>query len=196
MKAIIMAGGFGTRLRPLTVNIPKPMVPMANKPMLEHIVRLLKENGFEDLLVMLYYQPEVIIRHFGDGAAFGVQIEYLRPPSDLGTAGCVKFAEKHLDDTFLVISGDLLTDFNLKAALAAHRKKKAAASLVLTRSANPLAFGVVIVNKEGRVLRFLEKPSWGEVFSDTINTGIYLLEPSVLREIPMAPLSVSLAQFH
>ncbi len=180
-----MAGGFGTRLRPLTVNIPKPMVPMANKPMMEHIVRLLKENGFDDLLVMLYYQPEVIIRHFGDGAAFGVRMEYLRPQSDLGTAGCVKFAEKHLKDTFLVISGDLLTDFNLKAALAAHRQKKAVATLVLTRSSNPLAFGVVIVNEEGRIQRFLEKPSWGEVFSDTINTGIYLLEPSVLREIPM-----------
>src|SRR5882672_8837804 len=185
MKAIIMAGGFGTRLRPLTVNIPKPMVPMANKPMMEHIVRLLKENGFDDLVVMLYHQPEVIIRHFGDGAAFGVRIEYLRPPSDLGTAGCVKFAERYLKDTFLVISGDLLTDFDLKKALAAHRAKKAAATLVLTRSSNPLAFGVVIVDENGRIQRFLEKPSWGEVFSDTINTGIYLLEPSVLSQIPV-----------
>jgi mannose-1-phosphate guanylyltransferase/phosphomannomutase len=184
MRAIIMAGGFGTRLRPLTCNIPKPMVPMANKPMMEHIVRLLKQHGFDDLVVMLYYQPEVIIRHFGDGAAFGVRIEYLRPPSDLGTAGCVKFAERYLKDTFLVISGDLLTDFDLKKALAAHRAKKAAATLVLTRSSNPLAFGVVIVDEDGRIQRFLEKPSWGEVFSDTINTGIYLLEPSVLAEIP------------
>src|SRR5258706_3557775 len=184
MRAIIMAGGFGTRLRPLTVNIPKPMVPMANKPMMEHIVTLLKQNGFDDLLVMLYCRPDVIIRHFGDGAAFGVKMEYLRPQADLGTAGCVKFAEKHLKDTFLVISGDLLTDFNLKAALAAHRQKKAVGTLVLTRSSNPLAFGVVIVNEDGRIQRFLEKPSWGEVFSDTINTGIYLLEPSVLRDIP------------
>src|SRR5258708_14701285 len=124
MKAIIMAGGFGTRLRPLTVNIPKPMVPMANRPMMEHIIRLLKDNGIDDLVVMLYYQPDVIIRHFGDGSAFGVRIEYLRPDADLGTAGCVKFAAKYLDDSFLVISGDLLTDFNLKHALAAHRKKK------------------------------------------------------------------------
>ena len=124
MKAIIMAGGFGTRLRPLTINVPKPMVPMVNKPMMEHIVTLLKENGFDDLLIMLYYQPEVIIRHFGDGAAFGVRMEYMRPQSDLGTAGCVKFAEKHLKDTFLVISGDLLTDFPLKSVLAAHRQKE------------------------------------------------------------------------
>jgi mannose-1-phosphate guanylyltransferase/phosphomannomutase len=184
MRAIIMAGGFGTRLRPLTVNIPKPMVPMANKPMMEHIVRLLKDNGIEDLVVMLHYQPEIIIRHFGDGAAYGVSIDYLRPQSDLGTAGCVKYAEKYLKETFLVISGDLLTDFNLKAAVAAHRKNKADASLVLTRSSNPLAFGVVIVDENGRIQRFLEKPSWGEVFSDTINTGIYILEPSVLKEIP------------
>jgi len=184
MKAIIMAGGFGTRLRPLTVNIPKPMVPMANKPMMEHIVRLLKDNGFDDLIVMLYYQPEIIIRHFGDGSAFGVKIEYLRPQADLGTAGCIKFAEKDLDDSFLVISGDLLTDFNLKTVLSAHRRKKALATLVLTRVADPLEYGVVIVDEKMRIQRFLEKPSWGEVFSDTSNTGIYLLEPDVLKHIP------------
>jgi mannose-1-phosphate guanylyltransferase/phosphomannomutase len=184
MKAIVMAGGFGTRLRPLTCNIPKPMVPMGNQPMMEHIIRLLKDNGFDDLIIMLYYQPDVIIRHFGDGAAYGVKIEYLRPEADLGTAGCIKFAEKSLNDTFLVISGDLLTDFDLKKALAAHRKKEALATLVLTRVSNPLAYGLVIINKEGRIQRFLEKPSWGEVFSDTVNTGIYLLEPEVLQHIP------------
>lgn len=184
MKAIIMAGGFGTRLRPLTVNIPKPMVSMGNKPMMEHIVRLLKSNGFDDLLVMLYYQPEVIIRYFGDGSAFGVRMEYLRPQADLGTAGCIKFAEQRLRETFLVISGDVLTDFNLKAALAAHRKKKAEATLVLARVPDPLEYGVVIVNEDNRIQRFLEKPSWGEVFSDTVNTGIYLLEPAVLQHIP------------
>ncbi len=184
MKAIIMAGGFGTRLRPLTVNVPKPMVPMANRPMMEHIVELLKTNGFDDLIVMLYYHPDVIIRHFGDGSAFGVKIQYLRPQADLGTAGCIKFAEKYLEDSFLVISGDLLTDFNLKSILAAHRKKKALATLVLTRVTNPLDYGVIIVDEDNRIQRFLEKPSWGEVFSDTINTGIYLLEPSVLEHIP------------
>jgi len=184
MKAIIMAGGFGTRLRPLTINIPKPMVPMVNVPMMEHIVALLKAHGFDDLLVMLYYQPEVIIRHFGDGSAYGVRMEYMRPQADLGTAGCIKFAEKHLRETFLVISGDLLTDFNLQAALKAHRKNKALATLVLTRVASPLEYGVVIVEPSGKIQRFLEKPSWGEVFSDTINTGIYLLEPGVLEFIP------------
>ena len=140
-----MAGGFGTRLRPLTCNIPKPMVPMANRPMMEHIVRLLKENGFDDLIIMLYYQPEVIIGYFGDGSAFGVRIQYLRPQADLGTAGCIKFAESQLNEPFLVISGDLLTDFKLKAVVAAHRQKKAIATMVLTRVANPLPFGVIIV---------------------------------------------------
>jgi mannose-1-phosphate guanylyltransferase/phosphomannomutase len=184
MKAIIMAGGFGTRLRPLTVNIPKPMVPMVNKPMMDHIVRLLKANGFDDLIVMLYYQPEIIIQHFGDGSAFGVKIQYLRPQADLGTAGCVKFAEKFLDEPFLVISGDLLTDFDLKSVVAAHKRKKAIATLVLTRVTNPLEYGVVIVDEHRKIQRFLEKPSWGEVFSDTINTGIYMLDPKVLEHIP------------
>src|SRR5258705_13684936 len=104
MRAILMAGGFGTRLRPLTCNIPKPMVPMANRPMMEHIIRLLKEHGFDDLIIMLYYQPEVVIGYFGDGSAYGVRIQYLRPQADLGTAGCVKFAESLLHEPFLVIS--------------------------------------------------------------------------------------------
>lgn len=184
MKAIVMAGGFGTRLRPLTSNLPKPMVPMANRPMMEHIIQLLKENGFDDLIVMLYYQPEVIISHFGDGSAFGVKIQYLRPQADLGTAGCVKFAEAQLKEPFLVISADLLTDFDLKSIVTAHRQKKAMATLVLTRVAVPLSYGVVIVDENNAVQRFLEKPSWGEVFSDTVNTGIYMLDPAVLEHIP------------
>jgi mannose-1-phosphate guanylyltransferase/phosphomannomutase len=184
MKAVMMAGGFGTRLRPLTCNIPKPMVPMANRPMMEHIVRLLKDNGFDDLIIMLYYQPEVIIGHFGDGSAFGVKIQYLRPQADLGTAGCVKFAENQLTEPFLVISADLLTDFSLKSIVAAHRQKKAVATLCLTRVANPLPYGVVIVDETMAIQRFLEKPSWGEVFSDTINTGIYMLDPAVFQHIP------------
>lgn len=184
MKAVIMAGGFGTRLRPLSTNIPKPMVPMVNVPMLEHIVNLLKKHNFTELIIMLYYQPEVITNHFGDGSAFGVKINYLKPDSDLGTAGCVKFTEKNLPERFLVISGDVLTDFDLTAAMKYHEEKKAAATIVLTRVENPLAYGVVITNQEGKIERFLEKPSWGEVFSDTINTGIYILEPSVFDYIP------------
>lgn len=184
MQAVIMAGGFGTRLRPITCNVPKPMAPMANRPMLSHIIELLKTHGFSDLTMMLYYQPEVITGYFGDGLKMGVKIRYLKPEADLGTAGSVKFAQKNLPGTFLVISGDVLTDFDLKKAIDFHTKKKAMATIVLTRVANPLQYGVVITDNEGKIERFLEKPSWGEVFSDTINTGLYILDPSVLDLIP------------
>ncbi|MCK5240978.1 mannose-1-phosphate guanyltransferase [bacterium] len=185
MKAMIMAGGFGTRLRPLTCNIPKPMVPMVNRPMLEHIFELLKKHGFAELVVALYFQPEVIQKYFGDGSQWGLKISYILPDSDLGTAGCVKKAEETLGlDTFLVISGDVLTNVDLTKAIQYHREKKSLATIVLTREENPLSYGVVITKENGRISRFLEKPSWGEVFSDTINTGIYIFEPQVLGRIP------------
>ena len=184
MKAVIMAGGFGTRLRPLTYNLPKPMVPMVNRPMMEHIVELIKKHGVGEAISMLYFIPEEIQRFFGDGKKFGVKMKYQLPTADYGTAGCVKFAEKDLTDTFMVVSGDVLTDFDLTAALEFHRNKKAVATMVLTRASNPLQYGVVIINEENKITRFLEKPSWGEVFSDTINTGLYILEPEVLEQIP------------
>src|SRR3989339_1325670 len=184
MQAVIMAGGFGTRLRPLSCNIPKPMVPMANRPMLAHIIDLLKKHGFNDMTMMLYFQPEVITNYFGDGDNFGVKLRYHKPESDLGTAGSVKYAQKHLTNTFVVISGDVLTDLDLTKAIEYHKKKKAIATMILTRVANPLQYGVVITEPDGKIERFLEKPSWGEVFSDTINTGIYILEPDVLDLIP------------
>ena len=184
MQAVIMAGGFGTRLRPITCSIPKPMAPMANKPMLCHIINLLKQYNFHDMTMMLYYQPEIITNYFGDGKKYGVNIKYLRPESDLGTAGSVKFAHNNINDTFIVISGDVLTDFDLSKAVEYHKQKKAIATMVLTRVNNPLQFGVVITDNDGKVERFLEKPSWGEVFSDTINTGIYILEPEVFNYIP------------
>lgn len=185
MKAMVMAGGFGTRLRPLTCNLPKPMVPMLNQPMLEHIFQLLKQHGFEELVVALYFQPEIIQDHFQDGASRGLKIKYLLPDSDLGTAGCVKKGAELLGkEPFLVISGDVLTNINLTEAVAFHRSKQSQATLVLSRVENPLAFGVVITREDGRIARFLEKPSWGEVFSDTINTGIYILEPEALERIP------------
>lgn len=184
MQAVVMAGGFGTRLRPLTSLIPKPMVPVANRPMLEHVLRLLKRHGFNDLHIMLHHQPEVIQNHFGDGAALEVRLRYWRLGQDLGTAGCVKFIERELHEPFLVMSGDLLTDFDLRALWEFHRQRAALATMVLTHVPNPLPYGVVIVDGEGRVTRFLEKPSWGEVFSDTVNTGIYLFDPAVLPYVP------------
>lgn len=184
MKAVIMSGGFGTRLRPLTCNIPKPMVPMMNKPMMQHIVDLLKKHGITDIVSTLFYQPDIITGYFGDGAKFGINMQYRKAEADYGTAGSVRNAADFLDERFIIISGDVLTDFDLTQAIKFHEEKNAKATLVLTRAKNPLAFGVVITDAGGKITRFLEKPSWGEVFSDTINTGIYIIEPEVLKLIP------------
>jgi len=184
MKAVIMAGGFGTRLRPLSCSLPKPMVQMVNKPMMEHIVNLLKHHGLVDLVVLLYFQAETIRNYFGDGSGFGVKIEYVQSEDDFGTAGAVKNAEGLLNESFLVISADVLTDIDLKSAIDFHQGNQAKATMVLARMENPLSYGVVITQDDGRISRFLEKPTWGEVFSDTVNTGIYVLEPEVLAQIP------------
>lgn len=179
-----MAGGEGSRLRPLTCDRPKPMVPVANKPVMEYAIELLRLYGIKDIGVTLQYLPDSIIEYFGDGSAWDVNLYYFVEDKPLGTAGSVKNAEDFLDDTFVVVSGDALTDFHLAQAFDFHRQKGALATLVLTTVSNPLEYGVVITDQEGRVLKFLEKPGWGEVFSDRVNTGIYVLEPEVLSLIP------------
>ncbi|OEU52085.1 MAG: phosphoglucomutase [Desulfuromonadales bacterium C00003096] len=184
MKAVIMAGGFGTRIQPLTINMPKPMIPLVNRPIMLHIVELLKQHGISELIMLLYHQPEVIKHYFGDGSEFGVRITYVTPLEDLGTAGAVKAAAAYLDERFMLISGDLLTDFDLSSIISFHEQKQAKATITLTPVTDPLQFGVVITDKQDRITKFLEKPGWGEVFSDTINTGIYILEPEVLDLIP------------
>ncbi len=184
MKAVIMAGGFGTRLRPLTCNIPKPMVPMVNRPMMDHIVALLKTHGITNLISTLFYQPEIIRSHFDTGERFGVKMSYRKAEADFGTAGSVRNAKDFLDERFLIISGDVLTDFDLSESIRFHQERGALATIVLTRVSNPLQFGVVMTQDDGKITRFLEKPSWGEVFSDTVNTGVYILEPEVLDLIP------------
>jgi len=186
MKCIIMAGGFGTRLRPLTNNLPKPMALMANKPIIGHIVDLLKSHKLTEMTSLLYFQPESIENYLGDGSEFDVKIGYTSPSADLGTAGSVAYAirKEKKKGTTLVISGDVITDIDLTAAIKFHKQKRALATLVLTRVENPLAFGIVITDDNGRIVRFLEKPSWGEVFSDTINTGIYILEPAAIDMVP------------
>ncbi len=184
MKAVIMAGGKGTRLRPLTCHLPKPMVPLLNRPCMEYIIELLKRHGITDIAITVQYLPQVIKNHFGDGSDYGVNLHYFEETVPLGTAGSVKNAEDFLDDTFLVISGDGITDFNLSHAIAFHREKRALGTLVLTRVDVPLEYGVVMTESNGKIVRFLEKPSWSEVFSDTVNTGIYVLEPEVLRYCP------------
>lgn len=180
MKAVVMAGGAGSRLRPLTINRPKPMVPIVNKPVMAHILDLLKRHNITDVVVTLQYMADVIQADFGDGRSLGMNIQYSIEETPLGTAGSVKNAQEFLDDTFLVISGDALTDFDLSEIIAQHKARGALATLTLYRVPNPLEYGVVVLNNEGRVQQFLEKPSWGEVISDTVNTGIYVLEPQVL----------------
>ncbi len=184
MKAVIMAGGEGTRLRPLTSNQPKPMVPILNRPVMEYIVELVKSHGITDVVATLQFLPQLIKYYFGDGREYGVDLSYVVEEHPLGTAGSVKNAEHHLNETFLVISGDALTDIDLTRVIAYHREKGAMATIVLKSVENPLEFGVVIADEEGHIQRFLEKPGWGEVFSDTINTGIYVLEPEVFRYVP------------
>lgn len=183
-KSVIMSGGFGTRLRPLTMTIPKPMVPIVNTPIMEHVINLLKSFNIREIVTLLYFQPEVIIDYFKDGSSFGVNIKYVLATADYGTAGAVKNAYQHLNERFIVISGDVLTDFDLQEAIDFHISKNSLATILLTRVKTPLQYGIVITDKDGKIVRFLEKPSWGEVFSDTINTGIYILEPEVLDLIP------------
>ncbi len=184
MKAVILAGGEGTRLRPLTSNQPKPMMPVANRPMMEHIVRLLAEHGFDDIVVTVAFLANHIRTYFGDGSDFGVRMRYATEDSPLGTAGSVRNAADELDETFLVISGDVLTDIDLSAFVKAHRSTGATGSIALKRVDDPVEFGIVITHEDGSIERFLEKPTWGQVFSDTINTGIYVLEPEVFDFIP------------
>ncbi|HWB21426.1 MAG TPA: sugar phosphate nucleotidyltransferase [Gaiellaceae bacterium] len=184
MRAVLMAGGEGTRLRPLTSNQPKPMVPIVGKPCMEHILELLRSHGFDEVVVTVAFLPQSIRSHFGDGSSLGMAIEYSVEEVPLGTAGSVRLASGRLDDTTLVISGDALCDIDLTELMAFHKEKGAAVTIGLKSVENPLEFGIVVTDGDGRVERFLEKPSWGQVFSDTINTGIYVLEPEVLQHVP------------
>ncbi|HEY7004480.1 MAG TPA: sugar phosphate nucleotidyltransferase [Gaiellaceae bacterium] len=184
MKAVVMAGGEGTRLRPLTSNQPKPMVPIVGKPCMEHIVELLKKHGFDEIVVTLAFMPQAIRGYFGAGESHGVSVRYSVEQSPMGTAGSVKLAEDALDEPFLVISGDALCDIDLGALVRFHEQKGALVTIGLVSVDDPLEFGIVVTDEEGRIERFLEKPSWGQVFTDTINTGIYVVDPQVLRHVP------------
>lgn len=184
MKAVVMAGGEGTRLRPLTSMRPKPMVPIVNQPVMEHILGLVKHHGMTEVVATLAFMPQVIEDYFGDGDEWGMEISYAIEESPLGTAGSVKNAEEALGETFLVISGDALTDINLAEVIEFHKSRDAAVTIALKRVPDPLDFGVVITDDDGKIERFLEKPTWGQVFSDTINTGIYVIDPLVFEYIP------------
>ncbi|MCL6587946.1 MAG: NTP transferase domain-containing protein [Anoxybacillus sp.] len=181
MKAIIMAGGRGTRLRPLTCDVPKPMVPLVGKPVLEYAIDWLKRFGVTDIAITIHYLGETIKTYFGDGSRFGVNICYFEEQEPLGTAGSIKNAMSFIDDTFLVVSGDALTDIDLLEAMAFHRERGALATIVATKQKNPLDYGGMITASDGRVKQLIEKPKWNEVCSDLVNTGIYLFEREIFQ---------------
>jgi mannose-1-phosphate guanylyltransferase / phosphomannomutase len=186
MRAVLMAGGSGTRLRPLTCDLPKPMVPILNRPIAEHLIKLLQRHRITEIIATLHYLPDVFQDYFQNGSDFGVEITYaVEEDQPLGTAGCVKHVSALLTSTFMVISGDGITDFDLSAALRFHQQKKSKATLILAHVPQPLEFGVVITDDQQRITRFLEKPSSSEIFSDTVNTGIYILEPEILDYLPV-----------
>lgn len=183
VKAIIMAGGEGTRLRPLTCNRAKPMTPVINKPVVEHAVELLRKHGINDIVISLFYLPENVQNYFGDGSEWDVNISYSVEENPLGTAGGVRLAAENFDDTFVVLSGDGIIDFDITDLLKFHKKRKSPFTIALTRVHEPTEYGIVITDRDtGKIEKFLEKPSWSEVFSDTANTGMYVIEPDLIRK--------------
>jgi len=183
MKAVILAGGEATRLRPLTCNTPKIMVPVLNRPFLEHLVGYLKKHNIVDIILAVGKSPEQVQDYFDDGSKFNVRIVYSIEDFPMGTAGAVKNAERFLDDSFIVFNGDIFTGIDLSAMMRLHRKRKAIASLALTPVEDPTIYGVVEADSQGRVKRFTEKPSWDKVTTNMINAGIYTLEPDILSYI-------------
>lgn len=184
LEAVILAGGKGTRLRPLTLSRPKPMLPVGDLPLLEHVVHLLRRHGYSKIGVTLQYMPWAVQTHFGDGRGWGVSLTYAVETEPRGTAGSVKVLEDRLNDTFTVISGDALTDFDLGELGAFHRASGALVTMALARVDDPSQYGVVELDGRGRVVRFLEKPAPGEAFSNLVNTGIYVLDRRVLAAVP------------
>jgi mannose-1-phosphate guanylyltransferase/phosphomannomutase len=179
-----MAGGEGTRLRPMTANQPKPLLPVVNRPIMEHVLRLLKRHGFNETIVTVQFLAALVRNYFGDGDELEMNLHYATEETPLGTAGSVKNAEDALrDEPFVVISGDALTDIDLTDMVRFHRERGALVTVGLKRVPNPLEFGIIIVDDEGQIERFLEKPTWGQVFSDTVNTGIYVMEPEVFSHV-------------
>lgn len=184
MKAVILAGGHGKRLRPLTYTKPKPMLPLLDKPVLQYIVEGLATQGFDEIIVTTNYLREQVIDHFRGGEAFGVKMIYPLEEKPLGTAGSVKNAEKYLDETFAVVQGDGISDINLKNVLSYHNAGSSLATIVLAAVDDPSGYGVVELNSDSEVVKFREKPKPEECFSNLVNTGLYLFEPEVLKYIP------------
>ncbi|WP_100402342.1 nucleotidyltransferase family protein [Bacillus sp. FJAT-42315] len=181
MKGVILAGGRGERLKPLTDWSPKPMVPLLNKPLLEYNLELFKKQGITDLTLTVCYKKESIKQHIGDGSRFGVNVTYIEEKDPLGTAGSLFQHADRFKETFVVLSGDALTNISLEEAIRFHRSKQALLTLVAVEVERPEEFGICLTNEEGRLLSFLEKPEKEQVFSHVVNTGIYIIEPEVLE---------------
>jgi len=187
MKAILLAGGKGTRLRPLTIHTPKPIVPIFNRPFLHYQLDLLKQvPEIDEVILSLNYQPRRIEEVFGDGSGLGIKIRYVVEPAPLGTAGAVKYAGDNLTESVVVFNGDVLTQIDLAAVIALHRERQARATIVLTPVENPSAYGLVETDTDGNITRFLEKPKPDEITTNHINAGIYVLEPDTFDRIPSA----------
>jgi mannose-1-phosphate guanylyltransferase len=184
MQAVILVGGEGTRLRPLTETIPKPMIPVLNRPFLEHALQHLRTHSIDEAFLALGYLPDIIEAHFGNGADIGISLQYSQEHKPMGTAGAIKLLQKHLKSTFIVCNGDIFTNLDITKMLSFHRERKAKTTIFLTPVENPSAFGAVETDHDGRVCQFLEKPAPSQVTSNWINGGIYLLEPEVLEAIP------------
>lgn len=184
MKSLFLAGGFGTRLRPITKDLPKPMVPIMGKPLLERNIENLKRFGIDEIVLSTCYKPKKIMKYFGDGSRFGVKISYICEDEPLGTAGAIKNAEYFFDDTFLVFNADILSDFDISEMISFHKEKGALATIAVTHVDNPSAYGVIEHDKNGYITAFREKPNPSETNSDLINAGIYIFEPELLKEIP------------
>ncbi len=183
-KAVILVGGLGTRLLPLTEDTPKALMPLLNRPFMEHVIAHLRWYGVRDIVLALHYLPETIREALGDGSDLGVRLTYSLEDEPLGTAGAVGNAAPHLDETFFVLNGDVFTDLDLDRMLAYHYEKGAVATIAMHRVADPSAYGVIESDADGRVRRFVEKPPREEATSDWINAGTYILEPEVLALIP------------
>ena len=197
MKAILLAGGKGTRLRPLTLHTPKPIVPIFDRPFLSYQIGLLKQvPEIDEVILSLNYQPRRLEETFGDGSGLGIRLRYVVEPSPLGTGGAIKYAAKGIDDTIIVFNGDVMTAVDVAAVVAQHQARQAKATIVLTPVENPSAYGLVETDSDGHVRRFLEKPSPDQITCDTINAGIYVLEPETFDRIPKdTPYSIERGYF-
>ena len=184
MQAVILVGGQGTRLRPLTLTVPKPMLPLMNRPFLEFQINLCLRHGIKDIILSTAYKPEVFEDYFGDGSRLGIRLTYVTEEEPLDTCGAVKNVERHIEGSFLVFNGDVLSDLDLGNLIAFHREKGGKATLYLTRVEDPTAYGLVPLDRRGRIVEFLEKPSWDQVVTDLVNAGTYVLEPELLDRVP------------